>query len=174
MHRRHAHVLLLLFGLLAGSALLAPGKGKDFPWGDFKARSLQAVVALDLHAVARLAPKEAAVVLTGKELVLSKMTVIFSGLVRPLSRERRQLLDRWAIQRDYAPEYVERYENEYLFFEGEHKYWIAVQKSVAPQLVQQIKEGKEVELYLLSGVGALRVEGRWNWLLLLQEFQLPP
>ena len=166
--------LLRLLFLLA--VLSAPGglAGKEFPWADFKKRSLQAATDLDLQALARMKPRGDWAVLNARELVLSVMTARFSGLARPLAQERRELLDRWAIARDYDPAYVERYEQEYLFFQQDRKYWIAVQKSVLPHLLQQIKEGKEVELYLLSGVGGRRVNGQWEVVLLLQEFQLPP
>ena len=170
MSRSSFRILTLIAGLLAVTILPA----KDFPFGDFKQRSLKAVVDLDLHSLELMQPKDDLVVLRGKEHVLSKMTVTFSGIARPLSKERRELLDRWAIKFNYDPAYTERYEQEYLFFQNEHKYWIAVQKPVIPYLLKQIKEGKEVELYLLSGVGGLRVAGIWELLLLLQEFQLPP
>ncbi len=168
---RRALRLGLLLPVLGMAVLVS---AKDFPWDDFKKRSIQSAVELDLQAIEQLQPKEDRVVLKAKELILSKMTVTFSGIARELTKERRELLDRWAIFRNYDPAYAERYEQEYLFFKGEHKYWIAVQKPVAPHLVKQIKEAKEVELYLLSGVGGLRVDGKWELLLLLQEFQLPP
>jgi hypothetical protein len=163
---RHACLLLFL-----GATVLAAGK---FPWEDFKKRTLQAAVELDLRAAARVPNPGDRLVLPGGPAVLSKMVVTFSGLGRVIPRERRELLDRWAIARNYAPAYVERYEQEYLFFEGDRRYWLPVQKTVAQQLVRDIKEGAKVELYVLSGVGGLRAGKAWDWLLLVQEYQLPP
>ncbi len=159
--------LLCLFGAAASAA-------SKIPWEDFKSRSLQSVVELDQKTALRVASAGPVLILPIPAPIMSKMVVTFSGLGRLISKERREVLDRWAIQHDYAPEYIERYEQEYLFFEGERKYWLPVQKPVAQHLVRDIKEGAKVELYVLSGIGGRRAGKTWDWLILVQDYQLPP
>jgi len=160
-------LLFLCLGLRAVAA-------KDFPWEDFKHRTLAQVVALDAKTATPLVRGGDSLILPGKKLILSKVVVGFSGLARPLSSERHVLIDRWADQHDYAPAYVEVYEQEFLFFEGEHKFWLPIQKALVPQLRRDIKEGKDVELYVLSGVGGVHGSNGWEWLVLIQDYQLPP
>jgi hypothetical protein len=160
--------------LIAGVPLFstAAPAAKSFPWDSFPARPLKHAVNLDDRAAEKHPTDERQLILTG-DYVLSKATVTFTGVERPLSASRRAILERWALLKNYAAEYTRLYDDEFLFLEGARKYWLAVQRPVALSMRKQLKKNHPVELYLLSGVGAERINHDWDWLLLVQEYQIP-
>lgn len=163
--------LIFLF-LCAPLLSVAAPAAKGFPWDSFQARPLKHAVNLDDRTAEKHPTRERQLVLTG-DYVLSKATVTFTGMARPLSTSRRAILERWALLKNYAAEYTRLYDEEFLFLEGARKYWLAVQRPVALSLRKELEKDKPVELYLLSGIGAERIDDNWDWLLLAQEYQIP-
>lgn len=152
---------------LGGSPAAAAG---DFPWGDFKNRTLKASVVLDDRAAGNAPTTENRVILPGRGLP-GRVVATFTGATRLLSREKQELIARWALlenaSRDFAPAYAE----EFQFDENGRKYWLALQKKMAVQFRHEAQPDQKIELFYFSGIGGLRAGPTWDWALLVTEFQ---
>jgi len=168
MRRKPLHRLLAGLFLLSGLAALAA----DFPWDDFKPRLLKQLVAIDLKTAERTPTSDSRVIFPSAGIA-SKVTVGFAGESRPLSREKKELVERWALLQKANRAFAQSYEEEFQFTENGRSYWLALQKPVAIEYRRQAKKGGTVVLYLFSGVGGVRVGNDWDWALLVAEYQVP-
>jgi hypothetical protein len=57
-----------------------------------------------------------------------------------------------------------------LFLEGEKKYWLAVRDDALARIRNELKQGEEVDLYLIR-VGAAKVAEEWELMLLVENFR---
>jgi hypothetical protein len=157
--------LLLTFVL---SCNLAQGQG--FPWDDFKPRTLKEIVNMEAD-VDQGQRKENTVVFHA-DILPSKVRVIYTGTSRPISQAKKELIRKWAKMMGNPESYAEHYEAEFLFTEDSVEYWLPVQKQVSSYFEKELKKGEPVDLYLVRA-GGIRTAGKWDWMLLVEEFQKP-
>jgi hypothetical protein len=69
------------------------------------------------------------------------------------------------------PKVIEKYDTEILFTEGDDEYWLPVQKGLIPFFEKEVKPSSDVIIYA-EWVGAKKIEGQWNWIFMVNEFQL--
>jgi hypothetical protein len=114
--------------------------------------------------------KEGSMILTG-DTFPSKVKVIYTGKSRQVSAARKQHLDMLVTSFSVDPKVIEKYETELLFTEGDDQYWLPVQKALIPFFEKEVKVGGDVIIYA-EWVGAKKIEGQWNWIFMVNEFQL--
>jgi hypothetical protein len=107
------------------------------------------------------------------DILPSRVRVTYTGSTRPLPQIKKEVLRQWA--RRYAgsvEHYTVPYETEILFTENGAEYWLAVRKQSFPHFERELKKGEAVDLYLIR-VGAARAADKWEWMLLVENFQKP-
>lgn len=99
-----------------------------------------------------------------------KALVIYTGLSRPTSALRRQMLSNWLKSFGLPQKTVHIFPREYLFHEDDGAYWMPVQEPVAAYFSDELKPNAPVCLYLVWA-GAHCVGDRVTWLFLVNEFE---
>lgn len=159
------HCLLFALALFCGKAY-----SQGFPWDDFKPRTLKEIVAMEADVEQR-DRKENNVVFHGN-MLLSRVRVVYKGQSRPISKVKKEMIRNWAKMMGNPEEYAENYESDFLFTEDSVDYWLPVQKKVSSYFEKELRVGDAVDLYLVRA-GGIRTGGKWDWLLLVEEFQKP-
>lgn len=164
---------LVLFVALALSGSLAYGQGSLGPipkkprtLADYKPSTLKEIVALGSDD--ENGDKEE----RGKhsDLLPFRVSVIHTGLSRPISEKSRDALFRWAQCCAGNPDqFTGPYDTEMRFDENGVAYWLAIRKRSLPDFEKELKQGEAVDLYLIR-VAAGRTEGNRNWVLLIERF----
>jgi hypothetical protein len=139
--------------------------GQGFPWEIFKARTLKEVTSITTKAVR---PDDTMFLAT--TLLESKMEVAFTGQSRPILKARKDFISAWAGTFGQPPDYAARYQNEYLYKEGDDEYWLPTQAPVAKYFDKELKPGEKMTLYLIS-IGAYRTEKGIDCVLLVEEYR---
>jgi hypothetical protein len=98
--------------------------------------------------------------------------VTYSGSSRKLSDKKRAFLTRWLKDNEYPSEFINKFEDEYLFHEDGVDYWLVMQDVVTPHFLEEIKVGGTVDLYTAL-LGAVKEDGRSHFVILVNEFKLP-
>ena len=164
-----SRVLLLLILILPLFAHTAFGQG--FPWDDFKRRTLKEIVNIDAKEIEDSVRENR--VIFHADTLLSVIKVKYTGKSRPLSEVKKDFLKKWAQTfSQSADEYAAHYERDYLFTEGDIEYWLPVQKQVSAYFPKELKEGEEVDIYIVRAGGVCRKKV-CDWLFLVEEFQKP-
>jgi len=149
-------MVLLVLGVARGAA--------QSPWDEYERHTLREIV----HAQEAAMPPGSNISLLG-EPVASRVTATYTGMLRPLAGEHRDLLEQWVRAFDKAPALLELFATEMLVREGTTEYWLPVQTTLVPSLRQELKPGDTVEL-LASCVGGDLHDGAWDWVLIVDEF----
>jgi hypothetical protein len=144
--------------------------GQGFPWEEFKPRTLQEIVSME-GDVDRRDQKENNIVFHAN-ILSSRVRVTYTGTSRPISSMKREMIRSWAKMLGNTEEYVEQYESEFLFTEESKEYWLPVQKKVSSYFDKELKKEDVIDLYLVRA-GGIRTAGKWDWMLLVEEFQKP-
>lgn len=141
---------------------------------EYRPRTLQSVI--DLHAtnIAQFKPEEKAVLLTADNFP-SKVTLTYVGKSRPLTGKRKELVEAERKSLRYAlPENLaDTFGTELLFREGDREYWVAVQKPLLQYLPKEVRVGDSFTAYVIW-LGAIKSEGKWEWVFAMNEFDPPP
>lgn len=163
---------LLLSGNLAyGQELLGAKPKKARTVDDYKARTLKEVTTKGSDAESK-GNKEETMIVNG-DILPSRVRVIYTGSARPLPQIKKEVLRQFALRYAGFPEfYTVPYETEILFVENGAKYWLAVKKEPLRHLEQELKQGEEVDLFLIR-VGTARIADEWESMLLVESFQKP-
>lgn len=165
-----SRTLLFLILLLAVCNTTSFAQG-GFPWGDFQRRTLKDIVSLDAKEISE-SERENKVILHA-DMLLSVVRVKYTGKSRAISDAKRKFLKAWAQNFSQSPdEYAAQYEKDMLFTEDGVDYWLPVQKKVIPYFSKELKEGDEVDIYLVRA-GGLCSKKVCDWLFLVEEFQQP-
>jgi hypothetical protein len=162
----------ILFLLILMSALsVSSSYGQGFPWDDFKPRTLKEIVAIDAKEI-KDSERENRVIFHA-DMLLSVIRVKYTGKSRPISDVKNDFLKKWAQTfSQNADEYAAHYEKDMLFTEDEVEYWLPVQKKVMPYFLKELKEGEEVDIYIVRA-GGVCSQKVCDWLFLVEEFQKP-
>jgi len=167
MSKSRILLLLILISPLFASTSFAQG----FPWDDFKRRTLKEIVSIDAKEI-QDSERENRIIFHA-DMLLSVIKVKYTGQSRPLAEVKKDFLKKWAktFSRN-ADEYAEHYEKDFLFTEDGIEYWLPVQKKVSAYFPKELKEGEEVDIYIVraGGVCSKKV---CDWLFLVEEFQKP-
>jgi hypothetical protein len=144
---------------------------QGFPWDDFKPRTLKEIVSLDAEEI-KDSEKQNRVILHA-DMLLSVVRVKYTGKSRSISKTKKEFLQQWAQTfTGDGEKYAAMYEEDLLFTESGVDYWLPVQKRVTPHFAKELKEGEDVDLYLVraGGVCSKKV---CDWFFLVEEFQKP-
>jgi hypothetical protein len=176
MNYKLPHFVLVLTIVLCGNLaygqnLPGPGLKKARTLDDYQPRTLKEIVTTGT-AVEHRNDRENDVILHGNVLP-SRVRVTYKGSKRPLPRSKKDVLLKWALKFAGFPEYyTEPYETEILFIEGSKEHWLAVKKDFVPQFGKELKEGEEVDLFVIR-LGGARTDDEWEWVILVERFQKP-
>jgi hypothetical protein len=112
---------------------------------------------------------KANVMMTG-DTFPSRVTVTHTGESRKTPPEKMQHLEMLIETFKVSPEVVKKYETELLFREGSEEYWLPVQGGLLPYFQKELTKGETVIIYA-EWVGARKVDGKWIWIFIVNEFQ---
>lgn len=162
---------LAAFGMLLALGLQARAQG-EFPWQEYRARTFAEMVkgnAVDAaNADARNDGKVS--VVFSADPAYSQVRVTYTGTTRKVTGARRTHVDEWAATFGLKPEVAALYDSEMLVLECSTEYWVPVQKQVMTHFEKELKKGDPVTLFTMFA-GGRKIEGTWNWLFLVNEFQ---
>lgn len=147
-------LLFMLFILLAGQP--AVFSQKQVKADRYKSRTLADVIDLNREGTDQILKKsklEDQQGFIGIEPFYSKTTVQYIGSPRPISTEHQGLINHWTKLQRVDKNFVNLYEKECLFKEGETEYWIPVQKELEKSLSETVRSGEFVNLFVIY-VGA--------------------
>ena len=167
MSKSRILTLLIFTPTLFNSIAFAQG----FPWDDFKRRTLKEIVNIEATEI-RDSERENRVIFHA-DMLLSVIRVKYTGKSRPISDVKRDSLKKWvATFTGNGEEYAAHYEKDMLFTEDGVEYWLPVAKQVIPYFSKELKEGEEVDLYIVRA-GGICSKKLCDWLFLVEEFQKP-
>lgn len=151
------------------AALTQENEGGTFKgYERYRPRTLSEIIRE--HSDPKILQKnEGSMILTG-DTFPSKVRVIFTGESRKVNSAKKQHLDMLVTSFNVDPKVIERYGTEMLFMEGNDEHWLPVQAGLIPFFEKEIKKGEEVILYA-EWVGAKKVNSKWEWVFIVQEFQ---
>jgi hypothetical protein len=130
---------------------------------------LKEVVALDSDSEVENRDKDDRVVKQA-DLIPFSVSVIYTGLSRPISEKSKDALFRWAQCCAGNPDQFTRpYDTEMRFDENGIAYWLAVRGKSLPDFAKELKEGQPVSLYLIRVVARL-TDGNPGSVLLVESF----
>ena len=163
--------LLLSSNLAYGQESLGAKPKKPRTVDDYTARTLKEVTRKD-RDVESLGNKEETMIIYG-DILPSRVRVTYTGSARPLPQIKKEVLRQFALRYAGFPEfYTVPYEIEVLFVENGTKYWLAVKKEPLRHLEKELKQGEEVDLFMIR-VGAAKTSDEWESMLLVESFQKP-
>jgi hypothetical protein len=154
-----------------------PRTGKPKVWGEegalqdyerYVVRTLREIIARHLDSEAT---KGANVLLTG-DTFPSRVRATYTGSTRKVPALRKQHLEMLAQSFNVDPKVIAKYETEMLFKEGNDEHWLPVVKDLIPFFEKEMTKGETVILYT-EWVGARKINDKWEWIFLVQEFQKP-
>ncbi|HLL73415.1 MAG TPA: hypothetical protein VK363_18390 [Pyrinomonadaceae bacterium] len=174
MKHKLLHVVLLLMFLLSGG-VSAYGQSSPLPVNkkprtqdDYGPRTLKEIAATGTTAGGQ--HDEANKMILHGNVLPSRVRVTYTGSSRPLPRNRRDVLAKWAARFAGDPaHYTVPYDTEMLFIENGAKHWLAVRKNFAAQAGKKLKKGEAVYLYLIR-LGGVRTGDGWEWLMLVENY----
>jgi hypothetical protein len=155
-------VRVVTVSVLLSATALAQG----FPWEIFKPRTIKEVISITAKAVR---PDDS--MFLAQDQLESKVEVVFTGESRPISKDRQTFIGAWfGMLRSDHKELAELYDREFLYKEGETKYWLPTSKPITKYFEKELKPGDKMDIYLIS-IGAYRNERNIDCVLLVEEFQ---
>jgi hypothetical protein len=159
--------LFLLFPLFATTTM-----AQGFPWDDFKPHTLAEIVKIDEREI-NDSVKQNRLIFHG-DMFLSVVRVKYTGKRRAMSDTKKEVLKMWgqSFSIPHAEEYAAMYEEDMLFTENGVEYWLPVQKQVLPYFAKELKEGEDVNIYIVRA-GGICSKKVCDWLFLVEEFQKP-
>jgi hypothetical protein len=99
----------------------------------------------------------------------SRVRVAYAGEQRKIPDERKQFINDWVKTHRLDPRIGELFESELKFIEDGKEFWLPVQKQVIPYFAEELKKGEPVDLYVVIA-GGRKFKGKWDWLILVNEF----
>jgi molybdopterin converting factor small subunit len=164
-------IALAAFALLVACAGRARAQGQ-FPWQEYRTRTFAEVVKRNTDELAGrdAAYRDKATVIFSADPLHSQVRVAYTGTTRKVTGARRTHVDEWAATFGLKPEVAALYESEMLVVECSAEHWVPVQKQVMAHFEKELKKGDAVTLYAMFA-GGRKIDGAWNWVFLVNEFQ---
>lgn len=168
MIRMRLFFFLAFFLLTTTVSLFAQG----FPWQDFQPRTLAEIIKIDEKEI-NDSVRQNRLIFHG-DMLLSVISVKYTSKIRTMSQTKKDTVKMWAqtMSVPNAEEYAAMYEEDVLFTENGVEYWLPVQKKVLPHFAKELKEGEDVNLYIVRA-GGICSKKLCDWLFLVEEFQKP-
>lgn len=105
------------------------------------------------------------------DIVPSRVTVVYTGSVRPMGKSKKNVIAEWAARFAGMPEfYTGPYDKEVLFTEGGRSHWLAVKNEFLPKFGEELRKGEIVDLYLIQ-LGRIRTRDQWEPVWLVESFE---
>jgi hypothetical protein len=98
----------------------------------------------------------------GIDPTYSKVAIQLAGARRPISDTHRNLMNWWFKLQSADKKFLDLYQNEILFKEGNVEYWIPCQDKTADLIVANFKTGDTINL-LVMYIGAHRDKNEKNY-----------
>jgi hypothetical protein len=155
-----SHFILVVF-LLVGCRF-AYGQSS---WDNYKPRTLNEIIKRHSHPEAFKVDS----FLTANTFP-SQVKVTYTGTSRKIPVAKKAHISDWVKMFKADMGLVDLFETELLFIENSVEYWLPVQKQVIPYFEQELKKGETVTLFTIW-IGAKKIEGKWNWVFLVNEFE---
>ncbi|HYJ90229.1 MAG TPA: hypothetical protein VEV84_02890, partial [Pyrinomonadaceae bacterium] len=104
----------------------------------------------------------------------SVVRVKYAGKIREMSAVKKDLLKSyWAkLFAQDSDKYSDLYENDFLFTENGVEYWLPVQKQVSAYFPKELKEGDDIDIYIVRA-GGVCIKKECDWLFLVEEYKRP-
>ena len=163
-------------GILVSTAfvlfvLLGTAHAQGFPWSDFKRHTLKEIVNIDHQEIDDSEQQDRAIL--HADMYPSVVRVRYAGKSRPIGQSKKGVLKTWAKMFAQDPDsYASKYENDFLFTEDGAEYWLPVQKKVSLYFPKELKEGDEIDIFMVRAGGFCKKKA-CDWLFLVEEFQKP-
>jgi len=146
-----------------------PGPKRARTPDDYLPRTLKEIIATGSNVKA--VPREGRDFEPSGEILPSRVTVVYQGKSKPLSKRKKAIVDSWARRFAGSIEhYTKAYEIEALFTENRDRHWLAVSKKLVPRLEQELKKGDLVELFVIR-MGGVRSNGAWEGVILIEDMR---
>ncbi len=100
----------------------------------------------------------------------SKVKAVYTGTSRKASEQNKEVISFWLKTLGKPKEYLEMFEDDYLFTESGVEYWLPVQKQVASYFGEELQKGDPVTLYVVW-LGARKVAADVDYIFLVNEFE---
>jgi hypothetical protein len=171
------HFGLVLFLLLLSTGAVGQEMSGALPkkartTDDYKVRTMKEIATAGSVLLREDAGPEGERFLDG-DLFPSRVRATYRGGVRPVGKEKKELIAQWAARYAGNPDhYTQPYTNEVLFRASGVDHWLVVKNATLPELKRQLKKGGSVDLYLVR-LGALKKGDNWQWVLLVDMFAKP-
>jgi hypothetical protein len=160
----------LLFILLAGQAF------SQSNWDAYKPRTLKEITttiaekSLKNPDVAIKDEKKEVTVILSYNSYQSRVKAVYTGSWRKISEARKEVISMWLKTVGKPKEYLDLFENEYLFTENKVEYWLPVQKQVAAYFGEELKKGDAVTLFV-AWLGMRKEKESLDYIFLMNEFE---
>lgn len=100
----------------------------------------------------------------------SSAKVIYTGISRKTSNQRKEVISNWLKTYNKPKEFLDLFENEYLFTEDKVEYWLPVQNRVASYFSQELKKGDKVTVFVMW-LGLRKEAKSVDYIFLMNEFE---
>jgi hypothetical protein len=167
---RHLGMKLKIIFVVAALVCLLPQSASsqdEDRWKKYESRTLQSILDSEAEGL----DASGANVYLSADSFPSRVKLAYLEKSRPLPDEKKRLLEEWArMWKGRVPaDTAEVFQTEVLFGEGSQEHWIAVQKKLLSPLAKEAKAGQVMTTYLML-MGAIKVDGHWEWLFAINEF----
>jgi hypothetical protein len=159
----------LFFILLAGQAF------SQSNWDAYKPRTLKEITTIAEKSLKNpdvkiTDEKRDSTVILSYNSYQSRVKAVYTGSWRKISEPRKEVISMWLKTAGKPKEYLDLFENEYLFTENKVEYWLPVQKQVATFFVEELKKGDAVTL-LVAWLGIRKEKESLDYIFLMNEFE---
>ncbi len=103
----------------------------------------------------------------------TRATLTYTGEHRPMTAERRELLQKWVRSTGIDSAVASAFTTEYRFQEDTLGVWIPVQQVLEQPLQDEAHAGQAITCYVIF-IGGYYAGGPITWLFLLNEFSAAP
>jgi hypothetical protein len=162
---------LAAFALLLACSLHVRAQS-DFPWDKYQTRTFAEMVkrnAADAADGDARNDDKLSILFSG-DPTYSQVRVTYTGATRKLAGAHKTHMEEWGKSFGVESRVVALFDTEMLVTECGLDYWLPVQSQVLPHFEKELKKGDPVTLYTMFA-GGRKIDGRWDWFFLVNEFQ---
>jgi hypothetical protein len=167
--------LKLIFGALFFSLMVVQAFAQS-SWDAYKPRTLKEITttiaekSIKNPDVLITAPKNESTIILSYNSYQSQVKAIYTGESRKISGQRKEVISAWLKTLNKPKEYLDLFEDEYLFTENSVEYWLPVQKQVASYFREELKKGDMVTL-LVAWLGVRKEKENLDNIFVVNEFE---
>jgi len=168
---RHALIFGFLFFILLTVQAFAQSN-----WDAYKPRTLKEITTtiadktLKKPDVEIRDEKKDLSIILSYDSFQSRVKAVYTGSSRKVSEPRKEFIATWLKTVGKPKEYLDLFENEYLFIEDKVEYWLPAQKQVAAYFGEELKKGDTVTL-MVAWLGIRKEKESLDYIFLMNEFE---